>query len=75
MLLQFAGLGASDTGPRQELRDAFGRLHAALSLAAVPRSLPCREEERTRLQGFVKRSLHEGWLHVQPAPYVPVWRI
>jgi hypothetical protein len=63
LLLQFAGLGAAELGRQQqqlEQRDAFARLHASMSLACVPASLPCREDERSRLQGFVRRALHEG---------------
>lgn len=62
--LQFAGLGAAELGQQQQLeqRDAFARLHASMSLACVPASLPCRQEERGRLQGFVRRVLHEGAL-------------
>jgi hypothetical protein len=62
LLLQFAGLGATELAQQQQLeqRDAFARLHASMSLACVPASLPCRQEERSRLQGFVRRALHEG---------------
>lgn len=58
---QFAGLGTTDIG-RQRVRqqDAFAALHASLSLAAVPASLPCRQEERTRLDAFLSRALREG---------------
>lgn len=63
--MQFVGLGASDVGrERVELKDAFAKLHASLSLGAVPESLPCRDEERKRLGGYLKRALNEGawWL-------------
>jgi hypothetical protein len=62
LLLQFAGLGAAELGQQQQLeqRDAFARLHASMSLACVPASLPCRQDERSRLQGFIRRALHEG---------------
>ncbi|KAF8073069.1 ORC1A [Scenedesmus sp. PABB004] len=68
---RFAGLGAGDLGgARSEQADAFGRLHAALSLAAVPASLPCRDDERVRLQGFVARALKEdgGVLYICGVP-------
>lgn len=59
--LQFVGLGAADTDhERGELKDAFAKLHAHLSLGSVPDSLPCRDEERKRLGGFLGRALHEG---------------
>lgn len=59
--LQFVGLGASDIDhQRGELKDVFAKLHAHLSLGSVPDSLPCRDEERKRLGGFLNRALHEG---------------
>jgi hypothetical protein len=62
--VQFAALGASDIAPQRadpaQQGDAFSRLHMALSLGSVPASLPCREEERTRLKTFVNRALTEG---------------
>jgi hypothetical protein len=62
-MLQFVGLGAADTEHgRGELKDSFAKLHAALSLGSVPDSLPCREEERKRLGGFLGRAMHEGEL-------------
>ncbi|WIA29405.1 hypothetical protein OEZ86_011909 [Tetradesmus obliquus] len=70
---RFAGLGAAALGQQQqqlEQRDAFARLHASMSLACVPASLPCRHEERGRLQGFVRRALHEdgGILYICGVP-------
>jgi hypothetical protein len=62
--LQFLGLGAADIDrERVELRDAFAKLHGSLSLGSVPDSLPCRDEERQRLGGFLNRALHEGAGH------------
>jgi len=55
------GLGAEDISrERGELKDVFAKLHASLSLGAVPDSLPCREQERQRLGGFLNRALTEG---------------
>lgn len=60
-VLQFVGLGAADVErDRAELKDSFARLHAALSLGSVPDTLPCRDEERKRLGGFLNRALTEG---------------
>lgn len=59
--MQFVGLGAADIDhQRGELKDVFARLHAHLSLGSVPDSLPCRDEERKRLGGFLNMALHEG---------------
>lgn len=61
VVLQFVGLGAADIDhQRGELKDVFARLHAHLSLGSVPDSLPCRDEERKRLGGFLNMALHEG---------------
>lgn len=55
------GLGAASIDrERVELKDAFAKLHGSLSLGSVPDSLPCRDEERKRLSGFLTRALHEG---------------
>lgn len=55
------GLGAADVErERADIKDTFAKLHAHLSLGSVPQSLPCRDEERKRLSGFLNRALHEG---------------
>lgn len=76
-MLQFVGLGAADTEHgRGELKDSFAKLHASLSLGSVPDSLPCREEERKRLGGFLGRAMHEGELeHMFPVQNRTVYLI
>ena len=48
---------------RPAAASALGSARDALTLAAVPRSLPCREAERTTVERFVEEVLADGGCH------------
>lgn len=59
---QALGAGEIPATARQQDGSAAGRARAALSLTALPKQLPCRDEERKQIAEFLEDALGGGEL-------------
>ena len=57
-----SSLDANDDDEEERKTSAYSKACAALQLSAVPKSLPCREQEREEIMQFIRGGIQHGGL-------------